>query len=160
MEENMGNLAPATVAARPFALPMMADEMANEALVDRFYMAVNARDLDAFDELVAADFVDHNAAPGSPQGVGGLKNAIEMLAGAFPDLRIRTEFTISKGDRVVVYATGTGTHDGPFLGVPATHRPVIFHGSIIWLVRDGKLAEVWRVEEMLQVMLQIGAFGS
>ncbi len=83
-----------------------------------------------------------------------------MLATAFPDLRVNTEFTISKGDRVVAYATATGTHDGPFLGVPATHRPVTFNGSVIWLVRDGKLAEVWRVEEMLQVMLQIGAFGS
>jgi steroid delta-isomerase-like uncharacterized protein len=156
----MRNVASATVAAKPFASPAMVDEMDNEALVGRFYTAVNARDLDAFDEFVAADFVDHNAAPGSRQGAGGLKNAIEVLAAAFPDLRVNTEFTISKGDRVVVYAAGTGTHDGPFLGVPATHRPVMFHGSVIWLVRDGKLAEVWRVEEMLQVMLQIGAFGS
>jgi predicted ester cyclase len=158
MREERTDLGRAAVAG-PFASPVMADEVANEALVSRFYRAVNARNLDAFDELAAADFVDHNAAPGTPQGVAGLKNAIGMLATAFPDLTISTEFMISKGDRVVVYASGAGTHGGPLLGVPATRRPVMFHGSIIWLVRNGKLAEVWRVEEMLQVMLQIGAFG-
>jgi steroid delta-isomerase-like uncharacterized protein len=142
--------------AGPVASLARADEMASEALVGRFYAAVNAGDVDAFDEYVAADFVDHNAAPGSPPGVEGLKAAIRMLAAAFPDLRIRPEFTIAKADHVVVYASASATHRGPFLGIPATDRPVTFHGSIIWLVRNGKLAEVWRIEELLQVMVQIG----
>ena len=41
----------------------------------------------------------------------------------------------------------------------ATKKPFEFHAIDIWLVKDGKLAEVWHVEELLQMMMQIGAMG-
>ncbi len=40
------------------------------------------------DELVAANFVDHNPPPGIPQGLEGFKQMVAMFRSAFPDLHV------------------------------------------------------------------------
>jgi hypothetical protein len=46
---------------------------------------------------------------------------------------------------------------GAFLGMAPTGKPVQMGAIDVWLVRDGKLAEAWHVEQLLQMMMQIGA---
>jgi ketosteroid isomerase-like protein len=41
----------------------MSSEEENKALVRRFYAEMDAGNLDAMDELVAEDYVDHNPPP-------------------------------------------------------------------------------------------------
>jgi len=48
----------------------------NKAVVRRFYEAIDAGDLDAMDQLVAEDYVDHSPPPFPvPSGREGLKAA-------------------------------------------------------------------------------------
>jgi ketosteroid isomerase-like protein len=49
----------------------------NMALVRRFYAEIDAGNIEAMEELVAADYVDHNPPPfpGSAAGREGLKQA-------------------------------------------------------------------------------------
>lgn len=60
---------------------------ANRAVVERFYAEVlNGGRLQAVDELVADDFVEHGAAPAVP-GRDGFKAFLRMLAGGLSDIR-------------------------------------------------------------------------
>src|SRR5437762_14085860 len=64
----------------------------------------------------------------TPNGVlAGLEGAsflLQAYATAFPDFHIAIEELIAEDDEVVARWTFTGTHDGPFVGVPATGKPV------------------------------------
>src|SRR5262245_48308114 len=68
------------------------------------------------DELVTADFVNHDAPPGTPSGPEGLRRVVVMLRAAFPDLRYTIDDAIAAGDRVAVRVTLHGTHLGPLPG--------------------------------------------
>ena len=145
----------ATLLATPLAAS--ADEAANEALARRFYAEVNARNIDAFDAFIAPDFVDHSAAPGAPNGVASVKADLRGFVAAFPDLKIENDRVIAKGDYVTVVSSGKGTNTGPLMGMAPTGKPVQMGAIDVWFVKDGKLAEAWHVEQLLQMMMQIGA---
>ena len=145
--------------AVPFATAAIADEAANEALARRFYTEVNAGNIAAFDEFVAADVIDHTAAPDAPQGVAAVKAELSGFLKAFPDMKITNEKVIAKDDFVTVISTATGTNTGPLMNMAASGKPVTIHAIDVWQVKDGKLAEVWHVEQLLQMMMQLGAMG-
>jgi len=63
---------------------------------------------------------------------------------AFPDLQVQVEDVIGHEDQVVVRWTATGTHSGDGLGLPPTHRPVLFRGMSWIRIRDGKFQEGWQ----------------
>ena len=56
----------------------MSSEEANKAVVRRFYAEMDAGNLEAMDELVAEDYIDHNPPPfpGVGQGRAGLKQVL------------------------------------------------------------------------------------
>ncbi len=94
------------------------------ALVHRFIDdVINAQDLDrALVELVAEDFVELNPLPGQGPGRAGLGDVLAMMFAGFPDLRWTLHDTLVEGDRVMGFSTWTGTHEGEFMGIPATGR--------------------------------------
>ncbi len=141
------------------ALPVFADDAANEALAKRFYTEFNAHNFDSFPEFIAADVVDHSAAPGSKPGLEMMVEEMKGFATAFSDMQITNEKVLVSGDYVTVISTARGTNDGEMMGKPATNKPVEFQAIDVWLVKDGKLAEVWHVEQLLQMMTQMGAMG-
>jgi predicted ester cyclase len=105
-------------------------------------------------ELFAPDFVEHQA--GIAPGRDGVLGASAALHAAFPDLRLTFEDVTATGDRVWARLRGTGTHLGPFMGVPATGRRIDI--TIIDIVRvvDGRLVEHWGVADRLTLLQQIG----
>lgn len=133
-----------------------ANEDANKALALRFYEEINTRNLDAFDEFIAEDVIDQTSTlAGLEAMTGNLQNFIT----GFPDLQIENTNVIVKGDYVTVISTARGTNNGDMMGMPATGKPVEFQAIDVWLIKDGKLAEVWHVEQLLQMMMQLGAMG-
>ena len=110
------------------------------------------------DELVAEDFVNHNPVPGQPPGREGVKAAVLGLRRALPDLTVIEDDVIAEGDKVVLRDTISGTHLGPFAGVPATGKPVRISRIVIFRLEEGKLKENWNVVDMLGALQQMGAF--
>ena len=43
---------------------------------------------------------------------------------AFPDLRMTIQDIVGENEKIVVAWTISGTHDGEFMGIPATHKKV------------------------------------
>jgi predicted ester cyclase len=53
--------------------------------------------------------------------------------------------------------TLSGTHGGPFAGIPPTGRPVTINRIAIFRVVDGRITESWNVVDMLGALQQLGA---
>jgi hypothetical protein len=47
---------------------------------------------------------------------------------------------------------------GTFMGVPATGRQAQWQGISIYTVRHGKIVDAWYGEDMLGLLMQLGAF--
>jgi steroid delta-isomerase-like uncharacterized protein len=130
---------------------------ANKALIRRMIEeVVNAGNLDAVDELLAPDFVNHNPMPGAIPDRDGFRQAFRNLHAAFPDLRAIDSDLIAEGDRVVVPRGFEGTHHGPFMGVPPTGKRIVLDGIAVFRVVSGQICERWAVLDTLGVMRQLG----
>ena len=129
----------------------------NIAVLERFIEEViNQGNLDAADEIVQENFVELDPLPGQRQGREGLKEVIGMMRAAFPDLHWVADETIASGDKVVTRFTWTGTHHGPFLGIPATGKRVTVKGVVIDRLSSGKMADSRILMDSLGMMQQLG----
>lgn len=128
------------------------------ALAHRFIDdVINARDLDgALVEMVAEDFVELNPLPGQGPGRAGLADTLSMLFTGFPDLRWTLHDTLVEGDRVMGFSTWTGTHDGGFMGIPATGRTATVEAWTIDRYRDGIFVESRIIMDVAGLLGQLG----
>jgi steroid delta-isomerase-like uncharacterized protein len=98
---------------------------------------------------------------GDLTGLEGASFLLQAYATAFPDFHIAIEDVIAEGNEVVARWTFTGTHAGPFLGVPATGKPIkVANGIGIFQLAGDKVTEghfAWNTYSVLQ---QIGALPS
>jgi len=76
---------------------------------------------------------------------------------AFPDVAIKIERINAAGEWVIVEASSTATHSGPFMGVPPTGRTVASHVCCLIRMRDGKMVEETVYYDQLERLLQIGS---
>jgi steroid delta-isomerase-like uncharacterized protein len=113
--------------------------------------------LDVVDEILAPDFVDHTPLPGVPPTRDGVKGLFAALKTALPDLQIEILDQIAEAGGVATRKRFTGTHGGPFLGVPASGRTVEFEVIDILRSRDGHITDHWVVLDQLSLLTQLGA---
>jgi predicted ester cyclase len=129
----------------------------NKALFLRTYEELlNAGDLSVADELVAPEFVNHEAPPGRDRGPESMRGLAAMLRTAFPDLHFEIEDLVAEGDLVAGRLTMSGTHEGPLMGTPPTGRPVRQDHMHFVRFEGGKAVEHWGVRDDLGMMRQLG----
>jgi steroid delta-isomerase-like uncharacterized protein len=129
----------------------------NKQFMRRFVEeAINQKNFDALNELVAEDFVEHIPFPGQGPGREGLRQVLSAFISAFPDIRWTLEEQIAEGEKVVSRFTMTGTHRGEFLGIPPTGKSVNIWGVVIDVVRNGKFSESRIIMDTLGLMQQLG----
>ena len=81
-------------------------------MVREFYAAIDSGNLEAMDDFLAEDYIDHSPFPVPvPPGREGLKAAFKLLWEATPG-RHEIEDQVAEGDRVVTRLTAYGTHEG------------------------------------------------
>jgi serine phosphatase RsbU (regulator of sigma subunit) len=134
----------------------MSVEENNKALVRRFVEEVlNGGNLDAIDELMAPDYLDHGTPTGKYAGREGHKRSIAKQLAASSDLRFHIEEQIAEGDKVVSWVIGSGTHDRErFMGLAPTGTRVTIENIIISRVVEGKIVEDWGVRDASHVWQQ------
>ncbi len=119
---------------------------------------INGRDLDrALAKLVAEDFVEQNPLPGQGPGRAGLGDVLAGMFAGFPDLRWEVQETVVEGDRVASMSFWTGTHQGEFLGIPATGRGVTVEAWNLDRFQDGQLTESRILMDVIGLLTQLGA---
>ena len=110
----------------------------------------------ALSEIYSANYVNHGAPPGMPQGLEGIKAFIGMYRTAFPDLKNTINLQIAEGDKVVTHWTAHGTNKGSLLGMPATGKSATITGTTIDKIVGGKIVETWNTFDQVQMMQQLG----
>ena len=129
----------------------------NKALIRRFYQEIDAGNIDAMDELVAEDYLDHNPPfPGMPDGREGLKAAFRIFWTATPG-RHEIEDQIAEGDKVVTRLTAYGTHEAELPGpLPATGAKLRETAVAVHRIEQGRIVEHWSNRDDLALMQQLG----
>jgi steroid delta-isomerase-like uncharacterized protein len=125
--------------------------------IRRLYDLINAGDIDGFGRQLADNFVEHNENPGVPPTKAGTLQFFQMLISAFPDFRMDVQDVIASGDKAVARLRMAGTHQGEFMGIPATGKFAAV--DLIDITRfgdDGLAREHWGVADQLAMMQQLG----
>jgi steroid delta-isomerase-like uncharacterized protein len=119
--------------------------------------AFNAGNIDVIDELVTADFVNHDAAlPEAMIGPAAAKATISGYRAAFPDLRITIEQQIADDQGVATRWSAKGTHQGDLMGMSPTGKQATVTGITIDRIVDGRIAESWTNWDTLGMLQQLG----
>jgi steroid delta-isomerase-like uncharacterized protein len=111
----------------------------NEAAIDR-YIAEHARGND----------------PDFGAGREAFRRQWRQWQAAFPDLHFTVEDVIAEGDKVLTRWTLTGTHQGEFLGIPATGHAIRVSGMSLDVIEDGTIVEGFDGWDALGLRQQLG----
>ena len=139
------------------------DAERNAATLQRLYDEVmNGHNVDAADELITVDRPDHDPTfpPEFTAGRAGFKKLMTMLIGAFPDLRFTTELIVADNDLASAFTQVSGTHQGEFMGSPATGRSFLVHNAdFCRFTDDGQICEHWGLIDIASLLHQLGIAG-
>ncbi|MDD7939319.1 ester cyclase [Actinomycetospora lutea] len=136
----------------------MSDAVSIRDLLQRLEDAMNSRELDLLDDIVAQDFVRHcQATPDfDVRSREDFKDFLRSNTASFPDNVQTFVQIVENGDRAGIWVTYEGTQQGPLGPIPPTGRKVSFDFGGIFRVQDGKLAELWVTWDNMTIMGQLG----
>lgn len=117
---------------------------------------INKKNVDAANDLVSEDFVEHVPFPGQQPGREGLKFVLHSMFTGFPDMHWTIQEQIAEGEKVVTRFTWTGTHKGEFMGIPPTNKSVEVWGIVIDVVRNGLFSESRILMDTVGLLQQLG----
>ena len=113
----------------------------------------NNHNIDAFEKYFNTDFIIHMA--NGDQNSEQYKGRCQAYFIAFPDLYITTDDLIAEGDKVTKVWTANFTHNGEFMGIPATGKQIVVKGIEVFRIVDGKIVELWASTDNLGMMQQL-----
>ena len=129
----------------------------NKKLIRRFYEEIDKGNIDAMDELVAEDYINHDPPPfpGLAEGRAGVKQAFEMFWRATPGHHV-IEDQVAEGDKVVTRLRGVGKHEGELAGIPPSGNDLDVKAVAIHRIQDGVIVEHWSAVDSATNLQQLG----
>ena len=131
----------------------------NKDLVAGLYAAMDRHDFEAAAAMLGPSFrfcvADNPPVSTQEEFVG----VLQMFYTAFPDGRHDFRDILADGDQVVTAGTWTGTHQGTFQGVPASHKHVRINVIHIDRIVDDRIVEHRGVADFMSLMRQLSAVG-
>jgi steroid delta-isomerase-like uncharacterized protein len=129
----------------------------NKARIREFIDRVlTAGEVDATGDYFHSDMVEEVPFPGQGPGLDGLKETLTRIRRAFPDSQWKVEEQIAEDDKVLTRFLWSGTHQGEFLGIPATNRGIQVWGMVIDRFEDRKVKSTRILLDTLSMMQQFG----
>lgn len=126
-------------------------------LIERLYTMWNSQNLSMAAEIYTADYYGLDVTDQSHvNGLDGIAQQLVRFYRAFPDLVFTNEETICENDRVALYWTARGTHQGTLMNIPPTGRTVQVNGTSILRVVDGKFARGVHLWDLAGLLRDIG----
>jgi steroid delta-isomerase-like uncharacterized protein len=113
----------------------------NIAMAHRYFEEVMSQGkLEVLTEIMTPDF--QFIIPTQPAPIAGyeqMSGFVQYLRNAFPDIKFTVEREIAEFNKVAMRWTITGTHEGEFLGMPATGNKISDYGVDIFTFEGGKI---------------------
>jgi len=127
----------------------------NKTLARKFFRMLENGNPGMADEIVSADYTNHDA-PDPNLGLEGVKAGVIEFKKAFPDVHLEIAYQVAEGDKVVTRYMWRGTHQGEIFGIPATGKVVNWTSTVTFRIVDGKIGEAWLNSDQWGVMQQLG----
>ena len=135
------------------AARVVAQETTARAVFEMF----NTGNTEGIEDLVAADFVDHQKDPSiTSTGIQMVKDMLALYRTSMPDVKQEALHMATMGDMTYIHVHLTGTHTGPWGDMPPTGKAMDVMGVDISRFQDGKAAEHWGYREEMKMMQQLG----
>ncbi|SDF78997.1 conserved hypothetical protein, steroid delta-isomerase-related [Terriglobus roseus] len=112
--------------------------------------------IEAAGKYIWEDVVEQVPLPGQGPGLEGLKDILRAMRTGFPDIVFSIQEQITEHDKVASRFEWTGTHNGEFLGIPATGRPVRVWGIVIDRLEEGRIKDTRIIMDTMSLMGQLG----
>ena len=130
----------------------------NKELVRRYYEEiVGTGEVDRIAEFISSDYIEVYEGVRHELGLSGARDHIEGVRRTYPDLKLKIEHQIAEGEWVVSRVLVQGTHDGEWMGIQPTGKPVKISAVNIDRVVKGRIVEHGGAANMLEPLLKIGA---
>jgi len=132
----------------------------NKQLFIQGVEAINNRNWDALDALIAPSYVRHcQATPDvNVNSLDDFKQFLKQDAATFLDSRMKIERLVAQGDLVAFHCTYTGTQQGQMGPFPASGKQMSLDIIGIHRIENGKLVETWLTWDNLAALTQLGHF--
>jgi len=111
-------------------------------------------DVSRLGDIIAPDF-HYRDSP--PVGIEGVVRGLRDLHAGLSDITCELHQCVCADDWCAFRYVVSGTHTGLFFGQAPTGRRITWSGADFMKLRDGKLFELWSVQESLPLMEGIGA---
>lgn len=119
--------------------------------------AINAGKLADAMALMTSDAVESDqTAEKDIKGAKDIEAGMKMWLGAFKDAKLSVDNAYAAGDYVVHMGKFTGTNDKDMGKMKKTGKTVALDYAEVFLVKDGKAAQIWRFRSSLQAAMQMG----
>ncbi|GAA0598017.1 SnoaL-like domain-containing protein [Kribbella sandramycini] len=130
-------------------------------VVTRFIeQVVNGGRVELIDELWHQDLVWSGGSLGEQHGIEAFRKMLGS-GGGWVGLRLTVLGVYGRADTVVVQFTNSGRRAGRLLRVlPFTSRAATWNGVGVYVVRDGKIAQGWFVEDVVAMLRGLGLRGA
>lgn len=114
--------------------------------------------VDALDEVYAADYVWHRPPLPDLKGLEAAKQSVAGTRQGYSDIQTTYEEWISEGDSIAYRWTWQAKHTGqsPTLPIPPTGKQVILKGCTVVHIVDGKVIEEFEYADYLGFLQQLG----
>ncbi len=130
----------------------------NKAVIRRFWEAMNSRQLDGLDDLIATDVVRHcQATPGlDVRSLNQVKDFLRQDTEVFPDSTQTITHLVAEDDLVAVWATYEGTQKGPMGPFPPSGITARFDFGAVFRLENGKISEWWVTWDNMAILRALG----
>ena len=126
-------------------------------LLAEFERMINTADENLAVKLIAADAIFY--APTQPEPLTGPKGylaIVHMMRSAFSDVKWHLEDCVTEPGKIAVCWTCTGTHDGEFMGHPATGRKFKVRCMNFYGIREGQFVSDVGCPDIFGILMQTG----
>ena len=126
-------------------------------LIGKFETMINTADETLAVELIAEDAIFY--APTQPEPLKGPKGylaIVNMMRSAFSNVQWHLEDCVIEQDKIAVCWACTGTHDGNFMGHPATNKSFKVRCMNFYGLRNDKFISDIGCPDILGILIQTG----
>ena len=130
----------------------------NKALIQAFVNAINSRNWDMLDNIVADDFARHSFAAGEPSVKcrGDLIQYLRTQESIFPKFKEKILDLVAEGNKVAARQQFKGTQLGEMGPYPASCKDMDIEYLAIYRIKNGIISEAWIEWDNYTSMKQLG----
>jgi steroid delta-isomerase-like uncharacterized protein len=132
------------------------NEKLRKEVATKYYEILDSGKADELSTILSENLIDHDAISSEHSAFEEIKGLVLALNAGFDKLRHEVEQVhLIDNDKVFIRWRMTGRHTGTFFGAPASNKKVNFVGHDLLKLKDGKVIEIWHVEELMKMMGQV-----